>query len=138
MKDLTLKQIPNEKFNITILVISSNNLFHFTSLSDFKNNTKKVLGRYSKISDKLILIGPGRVFDAKAIPLFLKPMYKAQGEKYARIIDEEAKNYANVFHVNPLNTSINPQEYGDTNASDGFHPNDEGHRFWFSLLKPFL
>jgi lysophospholipase L1-like esterase len=138
MADLAHKQLPHLHPNLTILVISSNDLFHFTNLSKFEISTKEVLARYSEFSDKVILIGPGRVFDAAAIPIIIKPLYKIQGNKYAKIIDKESKNYPNVIYVNPLNTSVSRSDYGPTNGSDGFHPNDEGHRFWFDLIKPHL
>lgn len=138
MNTLASKSIPSEKQDLTLLVISSNDLFHFSNLSEFKNSTQKVLEKYSRNTDKLILIGPGRVFDTGAIPLFIKPFYKSQGAKYAKIIENEAKKYPNVIYVNPQNVSVPRSKYGATDATDGFHPNDEGHRFWFDLIKPNL
>lgn len=138
MSSLINKDIPTQKQNLTLLVVSSNDLFHFSDFDQFKLATEKVLAKYSKNTDKLILIGPGRVFDTGALPFFIKPLYRAQGPKYAAIISKVEKKYPNVVYVNPQNVSVPRSKYGATDASDGFHPNDEGHMFWFDLIKPSL
>lgn len=138
MKDLVDREIPQEKYDLVVLIISSNDLFRFTNIGDFKNYTNKVLEKYSKLCDKLIIVGPGRLFDSTAIPIVLKPIYKIQSVKYADVISQSAKKFSNVIYINPLDTKVRRSEYGYTGATDGFHPNDEGHRFWFDLIRPHL
>ncbi len=138
MADLVNKNAPKDKQDLIVLIISSNDLFHFTNLSDFKTSTVAVLKKYATLTDKLILIGPGRIFDADAIPLIAKPAYRYFAKSYAKVLSEETAKYKNVAYVNPTNTSADPTKYGDTGASDRFHPNDEGYRFWFDLLEPRL
>lgn len=138
MSSLVDKKIPSENQNLTLLIISSNDLFHFTNLGEFKKSTEKVLDKYIKNTDKLIIIGPGRVFDTTSLPFFIKPLYRLQGAKYAKIIESVSKKYPNVIYVNPQNVAVLQSQYGPTDAVDGFHPNDEGHRFWFDLIKPSL
>ncbi len=138
MSTLINKKTPEEKQNLTVLIISSNDLFHFSNLKEFKHSTEKVLEKYSHISERLIIIGPGRVFDAGAIPFIIKPLYRYKAKEYANIISNTSKKYKNVKYVNPLDTKISKNEYGPADAPDGFHPNDEGHRFWFDLIHPYL
>ncbi len=138
MNSLVDRLLPDEKQNLTVLIISSNDLFHFSSVSNFKPDTRKVLERYSKNTDKLIIIGPGRIFDSTAIPIVIRPIYQFAAWNYSKIIASEAKNFSKVVYVNPLITKINRSNYGYESASDGFHPNDEGHRFWFDLIRPVL
>lgn len=137
MDDLLRVTPPTKKQNLILLVIGSNDLFHFTILSDFRTHTKKVLELYSPKADKVVIIGPGRVFDADAIPFVLKPVYKAFAPKYARVLKDETGKFKNVIYVNPIDTSIS-NDYGQTGAADRFHPNDQGYRFWFDLLKGAL
>ncbi len=138
MPDLMSVTLPSRKQNLILLIIGSNNLFHFTDINRFRIDTGKVLSLYSPKTDKLILVGPGRVFDADAIPLPLKPVYKTLGNNYAKIMAEEASKYKNVVYVNPLSANPPDKNYGFTGATDHFHPNDEGHRFWFDLIKGSL
>lgn len=136
MKDI-IGNSPTKKQDIIILIIGSNDLFRFTNFADFRKNTKKVLSEYSPKAKTLIVIGPGRIFDADAIPLFMKPVYFILSKQYANIMEEESKKINNVIYVNPIDTKVSG-EYGFTGASDHFHPNDEGHRFWFDLIKQKL
>ncbi len=138
MRNLVKKEIPTEEQDLTILVISSNDLFNFTNIASFKKDTEIVIKKYSKMSKKLIIIGPGRVFDGAATPLILKPVYKVVGKNYSKIIFQLAERYENVVYVNPLNFPTDHSIYGNTEANDNFHPNDQGHKVWFDLLSPFL
>lgn len=130
-----LSDVPANFQDVTVLVISSNNLFRFTELGQFTNDTKKVFELFAPKTKKLILIGPGRVADSNAIPLIMKPLYRHQGKKYAEIISTEAKKYQNIAHVNPQSGESSEKKYGYTLSSDKFHPNDSGHTYWFDLLK---
>ena len=130
-----LETVPDKKYDVVVLIVSSNDLFHLTPISKFKQNTEKVLGIYSQKSDKVILVGPGKVYGSVVIPFPLRFIYKIQAPKYAIIIDEEAKKYKNVIHMNPIDPPPDIGPYKYTDAEDKFHPNDEGHRFWFDLIK---
>jgi lysophospholipase L1-like esterase len=134
MADLLMNPLPGEKQDLIVLIVSSNNLFRLTGLKQFKLDTKSVLERFSPYTERLVLIGPGRVADSQAIPLFMKPVYKIFGSKYADILRLETKNYQNVTHVNPQIHLAQKQSYGYTLAEDKFHPNDSGHKFWFDLI----
>lgn len=134
MVDLLNASLPEQKQNLTIIFIASNDLFHFTSLKKFEQHTKSVLDRYSKISDKVILIGPADIGGATAIPLFLKPIYAMQWPKYAAIMKNVSSEYPNIQYINPIEYKDKLKEYGDTEAKDGFHPNDNGHRYWADII----
>lgn len=138
MANLLNSPLPLAKQDLVVLIVSSNDLFRFTDLGKFEDSTEKVLAKYSQLGKKLIIVGPGRVFDATAIPVILKPIYKNRGQKYAKIIAKVALNYPNIRHVSPLSPVKNLPTYGKTLSSDNFHPNDEGHRFWFDLIKTAL
>lgn len=138
MTDMLLRNVPSEKQDLIILIVSSNDLFHFTNLGEFEKSTSEVLQKYAKLTSKLIIQGPGRVFDAPALPLPVRFIYKLQAPKYAAIIANEAKKYQNVLHVNPINPPIDLTGYGHGSSPDKFHPDDEGYRFWFDMLKPSL
>lgn len=114
--------------------MSSNNLFRLTNLNKFEKETAKLFEKYSPLAKKILLVGPGRVGDSKAIPFFLRPYYRFQGKKYAEIIKKEVKKFPNVTHINPQEKEASYEKYGYTLAADKFHPNDKGHEFWFDLI----
>jgi lysophospholipase L1-like esterase len=138
MADLLKSPEANGKQDIIILVISSNDLFRFTNLTQFEKSTATVLKKYSPLADKIIIIGPGRIFDAKVIPFFIRPFYKYFAPKYAKIISEEVKNYPNMVHINPIDPPVNPKDYKGKPSADNFHPSDNGYLFWFDMVKTGL
>lgn len=138
MDDLLRISLPERQQDLILLVIGSNNLFHFTDINRFGEDTETVLRQYSKKAKKVIIIGPGRVFDTDAIPLILRPIYRNLAPKYAEKMKIASLKFDNVIYINPIEAKLPPQLYGDTGAADHFHPNDSGHRFWFDLLKSSL
>lgn len=139
MHDVLTSKAPTETKDLIVLIVSSNNLFRFTDLDDFKIDTRAVLAKYSPLAKKLVIVGPGRIIDSQAVPVVFLPFYHLQGPKYAQVIDEAAKKYTNVVHVNPLLHKLDTKIYGkNTSAADKFHPNDEGQRYWFDLIKESL
>ena len=138
MADMLSRKTHSERQDLIVLIVSSNDLFHVTNLKEFEKSTSEVLQKYAKLTDKLVIQGPGRVFDAPALPLPVRLFYKLQAPKYASVISAEAKKYKNVLHVNPINPPMDLTGYGHSNSPDKFHPDDEGYRFWFDMLKPNL
>ncbi|MBI2144938.1 SGNH/GDSL hydrolase family protein [Candidatus Woesearchaeota archaeon] len=130
MKDLTAA--PRQKQDIAIIVASSNDLYHFTSTRQFESDVTKALRLYSKHAKRVILVGPGNIGGATAIPLLLKPFYNIMRPRYAAIMKKASAKCKNTSFANPLDFSIKP--YGKTEAEDGFHPNDNGHRYWADII----
>ncbi len=122
-----------EKYDLIVMIISSNDLLYFTSQENFKENTKKVFENYSDATDKLIVLGPGRLFETKAIIKPLLPLYKYRSSIYAKALSDIASEYDNIIHVNPLLDHFS-KDYGKMEARDNFHPNDSGHHYWFDLI----
>lgn len=134
MQDV-LVQKPAQKQDLILIVASSNDLFRFTNVDQFSKDVQKVVETYSLLTDKVIIEGPGRVFNSNAIPLFLKPIYKIRAKLYSDAIDRAIAGKKNIVHVNPHDaTQETLNSYGNTFAPDKFHPNDEGHKFWFDLI----
>ncbi|MBI2581485.1 hypothetical protein HYV85_06835 [Candidatus Woesearchaeota archaeon] len=132
MVDMT--DVPREKQDVMVLFIASNDLYHFTSLRKFENDTEAAVERYSKLADKVIIVGPADVAGATAIPLIMKSLYNLQWQKYAAIMRTAAAKHPNMAYVYPAEHKAKLRTYGHTEADDGFHPNDNGHRFWADLI----
>ena len=134
MSNLINVSFPEEKQNLMIIFIASNDLLHFTSLNKFEQHTKSVLDKYSKISDKVILIGPADVGGATAVPLLLKPIYAVRWSKYASVMKDISASHPNVQYINPIDYKEKLKEYDGAEAKDGFHPNDNGHKYWADII----
>lgn len=132
IRNLLKETLPSEKQDLIILIVSSNDLLYFTNFKKFETDTKKVLEKYSKLTKKLIIVGPGRIDSCVAIPYPLKLIYKNRGSKYASVIASKTRYYPNIVYIKP---DWPPK---GTFSSDKFHPNDEGHKVWFERIKKAL
>ena len=136
-----LMEIPksHKKYDLLVIFISSNDVVRFTKLKDFGLQTQDVIKKYSRIAKRLIIIGPANVGRVKLFPIFLRVILSYRAPKYVGIISKVCLRFDNVTYVNLLRSPKELGRYpGSFLASDGFHPNDYGHRFWFMMLKPYL
>ncbi len=138
MRDVLNFPKPKEQQDIIGMIISSNDLLRFTPYDKFEDSTQKVVGVYAQLTDKLIIVGPGRVEDSPIIPIFVKPIYNFRARKYAEIIKEESKKYKNVSYINPREAPEGIVQVKNWQSPDKFHPSDEGQVFWFELVKSAL
>lgn len=139
VKSLLKAKIPKEKQSLTAIFISSNDVIRFTKLSEFKGNSIRLLEKISTSSKKLMIIGPANVGLAKFLPLPLRIVYLLRGPKYANALKEASAKFKNVIYINSLKPAKSLGRYKQNYySSDMFHPNDEGHKFWFEMIKPYL
>jgi len=131
VKDLLNTSPKNQ--DLTVMIISSNDLFHFTNLKQFEIDARKVIEKYQKNTKKLIILGPLRVDTATSIPLFLRPVYYYMGFKYLKILEDIAKKYANVHHTSSYYLK-STAKYGKIEGSDRFHPNNSGHTLYADMI----
>ncbi len=138
MRDLAKRELPEGKWDAAVLIVSSNDLFRFANLEEFKKSTEKVVSEYSKISEKVIIVGPGRVFDSPAVPVLIRPIYRWRAGAYIKVMDEEIKKYKNVVHISPINPPAGLTQVANWESPDKFHPGDEGQKYWFEMIKTAL
>lgn len=138
MRDLAKRELPEGKWDVAVLIVSSNDLFRFANLAEFKKSTEKVVSGYSKISDKVIIVGPGRVFDSPAVPVLIRPIYRLRAGAYIKVIAEEIKKYENVVHISPINPPAGLVQVANWESPDKFHPGDEGQKYWFEMIRTGL
>ena len=139
IKHILERLIPEEKQDLTILFISSNDVTRFTKLKSFRHDAEKALEKYSKSSKKLLLVGPGNVALARVLPLFLRLKYTYRIPKYAALLNEVSANFPNITYINSTKPPKTLGKYKESYYShDMFHPNDRGHEYWFEIVKPYL
>jgi lysophospholipase L1-like esterase len=135
MADLMNTPAP-ARTDVTVLVISSNDLLHFTDLRQFRVTTEQVIERYAANAKQLVVIGPGNIGGtAGIIPPPMRPVYRYRHGKYAAILREVSAPYDHVTYIDPVNEVPQGKVYGPTVSSvDKFHLNDEGYRYWADLV----
>lgn len=69
MESVLKLPLPKEKQDLLIIIASSNDLFKFTNPNKFKKSAEETVGLYAENATKLIVVGPGRVFDGEALPI---------------------------------------------------------------------
>lgn len=139
IQNLLNRKVPKDKQDLSIILISSNDVLRFTNLDKFKENTIKVLKKFSKATKRLIIIGPANVGLAKFLPLPLRILYLYRAPKYTSALKEASSKFRNVTYINSLKPAKNLGKYEQSYYSlDMFHPNDEGHSFWFEMVKNYL
>ena len=134
-----LNVIPEQKQDLTVIFISSNDAIRFTNLGDFNKDAGILLKKLSKSSKKLIIAGPANVGLAKFLPLPLRIVYLHRAPRYALILKKISAKFKNVSYINSLKPDNKLGKYKQSYySSDLFHPNDEGYKFWFEMVKPYL
>lgn len=74
----------------------------------------------------------------KRYPFPLRALYKSRAGIYSKILKSEVAKHKNTVYINPTEIDVDKNIYKSISAEDKFHPNDEGHRFWFDIIKPSL
>lgn len=138
VKDVLFQSLPQKVPDITILIVSSNDVFRLTPQKEFEEQVTTLLEKYAAHSKKVLIVGPGRLDDAAALPWFVRLFYKQKVGEYSKRIETVAKKFPNVVHVAPLSIEESSKQYGYILAADKFHPNDSGHTFWFDTIQPAL
>lgn len=139
ISSLVERAVPLERQDLAVLFISSNDYVRFTDLKNFREDAARVMEKYSKISKKVIIIGPANVGLATMLPLPLRIFYLCRGHKYAAALQEASAKFGNAAYINSLKPPKRLGKYAkEYYASDRFHPNDKGHEYWFKMIKPYL
>ncbi|MCH7641324.1 hypothetical protein IID22_03950 [Patescibacteria group bacterium] len=131
--------------NIIILAIGTtdsvwdNNLNRLkTPREKFKSNISKLINKAKKYSDKVIFIGSTPVNETKVNPIPWDKNYSLLN-KHIKKSKETIKKLCegnNVYFVDLYNRFIR-EDYKKL-LEDGIHPNSEGHKKIFEIVKTFL
>jgi len=138
MADIAGRTLPEERQDLIVLIGGSNDLFQFRPVERFAEETRRAMERYAERAGRLVVIGPGRVFNARAIPRPLRAVYRKQAWRYAAVMREAASRHPNAVHVDPTDPPRGILPPPNSSSADRFHPNDLGHAYWFEMVKAGL
>ena len=129
----------NEKGVAIVIQVGSNNAAEFdgqlrSTPETYKNDMVKIIDRAKKFTDKVIVIGFPAVNETKTNPIAWADLnYKNQNIK---TFEDAAMTAAQEVGI-PFVPVFESFKEG-MNAQDGLHPNDEGHKLIFELVRPAL
>jgi lysophospholipase L1-like esterase len=130
--NVTATKVQRKAYDKIIIIASSNDVFRNTPEEKFREDLIELFERYSKLSKQIVLVGPGKVYTTRGSLVWKKPFYYLRGKKYGAIVREIASKYEHVVHINP-HDNLDLPEYGNIQGIDNFHPNNEGHKYWFDM-----
>jgi len=106
-----------------------------TSPEDYKNNVKEIVKLAKKHTKYIVLIGLSPV-DESLMPFEDTYFNNQTIEKFNNILQEIAKNN-NLPYCDVYNKFIKQKDYSKL-LFDGVHPNDEGYKVMYDIIKKFL
>lgn len=108
-------------------------------LSQFEKNLEKLIQLSKKISSRIVFIGLTQVIESKTNPIPWRTdiFYKNELIKKYDSIIKKVCNKNNVFFVE-LFEKFNQSNIAKFLNEDGLHPNSDGHKFMFEVIKKFL
>ncbi|MEK7540493.1 MAG: GDSL-type esterase/lipase family protein [Patescibacteria group bacterium] len=121
--------------DLLFISISSNDVTHFTRLSDLSNQLDNMLTLAESKADTVILITPGSMGDVGLLPWPVRTILGYRSGQVSVLTKEVAKNHQ-VIQVDMFSHS----EYSfarDPNinfAADLFHPSDTGYALWANAI----
>jgi lysophospholipase L1-like esterase len=127
--------------SLIIIAIGTNDSYyinkkdnHRVSQKDFESNLKKLINISKKFTSNLIMLTPNKVDETKTkpIPWNKKIFYENDSiKKYGQIIKNLSEKN-NILFIDLFDLLENKDFY------DGLHPNSEGHKKIFEIVKNFL
>jgi lysophospholipase L1-like esterase len=111
---------------------------HRVPLNEFKENIQKLIKLAQKYSSKIIFVGLTTVDETKTTPIPWDADKSYQNkfiQKYNQIVKQVCKENKIYFvEIFEEFTNLNHQKL----LEDGLHPNSEGHKKIFEIIKEFL
>lgn len=133
-----LKKAKKKKYDLVVLNVGMNDVFHLTKYSDVEKDLHTLLNKIKKIGKNIVMSTGG---DIEIAPRIFWPFNKILGIEENRLI-KLFKNFSKKIGITYVDLSgekglmekikENPKKYI---SEDNLHPNDEGYKLWYSLLK---
>ncbi len=111
---------------------------NWVPIDEFKSNLKQLINQARKYSDKIVLLGDTPVDESKVNPIPWVPNNSYLNkyiEEYNEVIKQTAQEQ-NVLFIDLL-PEFQKIEYKNL-LQDGDHPNSDGHKMMFEIVKNFL
>lgn len=138
-----VRKWPNSLLYVVVAIGTNDDLFEsdklFVPPEEFKANLVQIVKILEPISQAVVFLGNPACDESKTRPVFWGDYTYTNKdlERSEKTIDQVAKS-KNVVYI-PLFEKFKAKlDEGAELLADGLHPNDEGHKFIFELVRPEL
>lgn len=137
---LVLESVERSDWDLIILQISGNDIFHLNNLEKSKTDLKSLFKVAKSKSDQVVFVTTGSIGHAPLIPQPFDWLYSKLSEYYIYEFVNTAKENG-VIVVNNYRSKANDIFEADPDkyySADKFHPSSAGYKVWFDNLKLVL
>lgn len=136
-----LKQLDKAKektYDLIVMNVGMNDVFHLTKYNHLKKDLKELLEKAHEKGKKVVMSTGGDIKIAPKIFWPFKKIFGIEEKRLIKLFKEFSKKigitYVDLSEEKSLAKEIkkNPKKYL---SEDLLHPNDEGYKLWYSLLK---
>jgi lysophospholipase L1-like esterase len=133
----------NEKGLAIIIQVGTNNAAEqngqlHSTIEDYQKELEAIIEKAKNFTDKVLIVGFPAVDESKTNPIAWSNIY-FKNENILKF-ENAAKNCAEEAGVNfvEIHKEFLNRDVTKLQAQDGLHPNDEGHKLIFELVRPRL
>jgi lysophospholipase L1-like esterase len=132
-----LDAAPKRTYDALLIQVGGNDILRFSTLGTVEDGFDAVLERAREIAQHVVVIAPGDIGSAPAIPWPVSVAYSFRSSQLRRrlaiiadlrdvaFVDLEAATGKNPFEENPK----------DNYSRDGLHPSGNGYGHWYEALR---
>ncbi len=132
------KVLGDDQFDIVLVQIGGNDVWHFTPFTQIEVSLTTVLKEADRVGKRVVILHGGDFATAKALPLGTRWLFSWRSKKlrdlYLRITPEYGAHYVDLWHINGDQRDHATAFY----AVDRFHPSSSGYADWYAQIKPVL
>ena len=132
-----IASMEGEHFDMLVLSVGGNDVWHFTSLKKLKRDLRDLLEKAKKISSgRVVVLVYNNIGAAPIFPNFMRSLLFARGVKVHEIFHEVGKETGSLC-VDLFATKEDNPFLHDPHmlfAPDGVHPSGEGYRLWYNRM----
>lgn len=131
-----LKSIQGQQFDLVVIIIGANDVFHFTNLKKSLVNLDQALTLAKKLSDQVIFMPEGNLSNAPLLPRLASLVLTPRSREFrSGAISLAEKNQ--VVYIDVFRERADDHWRKDVKkyyAADFFHPADAGYLDWYNAI----
>lgn len=133
----SLQAVTGERFQLTILSVGGNDIWHFTPLKRLERTLRELIQRAKTVSDgPVFVLLYNNIGSSPIFPAFIRGPLMRRGELvqglFHDVTKQEKVDCIELFAKEEDNPFIKNPNY--LFAPDGIHPSSEGYRLWYNRM----
>jgi len=130
-----LDDVELSAFDVVLLQVGGNDILRWTPLKALRQALDDLLAQVTDRAGEVIVIAPGMVGDAPAIPWPLGHLLNARSKRVRSIVRDRATEHGAVFvDLRAAKADRKQAPPHERYAADGLHPSARGYAAWYRAL----